>query len=66
MQTGKNPNQRFHRFSSRWFLQRWRTYQADERSEELPAELPPDARSVTNHVLNVLVEPFSSWGVKPG
>lgn len=39
-------------------------YQANERSKEHPAELPPDARSIADHVFDVLVEPFSSCGVK--
>lgn len=37
-------------------------YQADERSEKHPAELPPAARPVTDHVLDVLVKPLGSCG----
>lgn len=37
-------------------------YQADERREEHPAELPPAARPVADHVLDVLVKPLRSCG----
>lgn len=36
-------------------------YQADERREEHPAELPPAAWPVADHVLDVLVKPLGSW-----
>lgn len=38
--------------------------QANQRSEEHPAELPPATWPIANHVLNVLIKPFSS--IKPG
>lgn len=37
-------------------------YQADERREEHPAEFPPAARPVADHVLDVLVKPLRSCG----
>lgn len=41
-------------------------YQADERREELPAELPPATWPVADHVLDVLIKPFSSCGIETG
>lgn len=41
-------------------------YQADQRSEEHPTELPPATWPVADHVLNVLIKPFSSCGMKRG
>lgn len=38
------------------------SYQADQRREEHPTELPPATRPVADHVLNVLIKPFSSCG----
>lgn len=37
------------------------SYQADKRSEEGPADLPPDARLVANHFFNVPVKPVHTY-----
>lgn len=37
-------------------------YQADEWCEDHPTELPPHAWPIANHVLDVLIKPFSSCG----
>lgn len=42
------------------------TCQADQWCEDHPAELPPATWPVADHVLNVLIKPFSSCGTKTG
>lgn len=41
-----------------------RSYQADKRCEEGPADLPPDARLVANHFFNVPVKPVHTYKKK--
>lgn len=42
------------------------TCQADQWREDHPAQLPPATWPVADHVLNVLIKPFSSCGTKTG